>query len=468
MSVPLFTYFVYSQAGVDQVLVDLAARLIAKTPLKFEVFHYDQGTLHEPPSLAKNATLADLDRLPRVLNERMDEEGIEVVRPRISQILSECKQPASSRRLKFVGAEWLKLDAALKLMPLVAPPSLPEVPPVVVRPVSTYTGSFTIGDPHKPLLELPIRCLPYTREASASKLSHTSDSKVDSRVAKVTTQRTSKGPLTGSEKVVKGFRYLREIVPVTNETLDIMQGEFEGARITENAFELLATAPKLPPWILMEKTDLVVPTDDAGASFLATFACALSDRGMYALARRSKRGVGGKRKGLVEILALIPYKSSFLATRLPFAHEYMSHYRFARLDETPESLDQDLDEMMDALVAGATTSEPIEPIRNERIVRVSDQLLRNVVNKYRSEYFSEDADTIRPLQGDKETTYDDTDALHPTLVPLSLFETGSKNWKLTQEIAASFQLTRRERVTRQQAAQEQYYTAPNPDIEDLL
>lgn len=469
MSTFYFTYFVHTSSGIDQVLLDLSARLIAKTPLRFEVHYVENGKLHEGGMMGKNATLEDLARLPRIPDSAIDYETAARIAPRVTEIVAFAHKPQTvfTKRVRFLGAGWPLIHPDFNgIMPLVAiPPSLPDMPPSFVRVVATYTGQFTIGDPRKPLLEFPIKCVPYTREASASKLAHTTDTKR----TRTAVQSTSKGPIDGTETIEKGFKYMNKLVPMNTETLNIMQGEFQGARVTENAFELVGTVNELPPWVLMDKTDLVQPTQQPGAQFLATFSKSLAKKRMFGIARKSKRGTAGKKKGSVEILALIPHNNTLMATRLPFDHEYTGFYRFARLQTTPDAFDEELDTMMGELVRNSTADLPIEPIRNEKIVRTGHELLKNIVQKYNPEYLSKTKESVQDLEVDENllTELDDTLLTHTNL-PISLLREGTPNYKLSQQIASTFRLTKREQIIKKETVHKEYYAEPNPDINDLL
>ncbi|GMM51111.1 hypothetical protein DASB73_020690 [Starmerella bacillaris] len=256
-----------------------------------------------------------------------------------------------------------------------------------VKPVATYTGLFTVGFPSQPLISAPIKCFPVCRKSTVAKVNYVNGNE---KVTRVANKYIGKNLVT-DEKIEKMYQFLGSEILCSPEIESLMEVPKAGP-----SFELLATVNCQGPWLLLEKSDIIVPTTPNSRAFLGRFSRELKNRNMHGIARRCS-------KGSVNILLLVPYKQTFVISRLPFQHEfndvvtYLNSYatsnqdqkefqKYAKPDhfEKQESAtdadgEKSLEETINALVQ-ANTITSFKPIRNERIIDANVDIFKSLVN----------------------------------------------------------------------------------------
>lgn len=250
-----------------------------------------------------------------------------------------------------------------------------------IKVIKTFSGNFTVGDITAPLLSFPISLYPFTRRSTPIDTAKYVNNR---RVVQSSNIKAESGVSIDPSTLEKGYMYLNELVVADKGLRGQMNGEYNGAEKWEKAFELLATVPRIPPWIPLERTDVVIGNSEAASQFLAAFASALKESRMSAIIRMCRdprKGEDGhlKLKGKLELVALQPGShNELLCSPLPFRDDYKNYYRFIELPTKPDDGEQELDDDMDKLVDSMTSAESPSPQSNALIARVA-QFVRNKI-----------------------------------------------------------------------------------------
>jgi len=250
-----------------------------------------------------------------------------------------------------------------------------------VKPVCVFDGQLTVGDPESPLLSFGVGMYPATRRAKAPDVATYVDGR---KVTHTSVLRTEEGDNVDMESVQRGYMYLRDLVTVDDDLQKLLDGEFEGAEPWPKAFEMLAVVEAVPPWLLMDRTDYVVPKTERDTVFLQTLNQVLLESNNNVLARlchEPRRAPHGdkKLKGKLELVVLRPHRNGVLTcSRVPFKEEFKSYYEFVPLPDDVEKGEEDLDIQMDALVDAMTTDAPCVPHVNPITERIDDFLIRTI------------------------------------------------------------------------------------------
>lgn len=243
-----------------------------------------------------------------------------------------------------------------------------------VKVMKAFDGNFTVGDLDAPLLSFPISLYPVTRRSTPI---DTAKYVNDRRVVQSSNLKAESGEDIDPNTLEKGYLYLNELVTADKGIQGLMNGEYNGAEKWSKAFELLATVPRIPPWITLERTDVLVGNNEAASQFLAAFAHALREKQMNAIVRMCRdprKGEDGqlKLKGKLELVALQPGPhNELLCSPLPFRDDYKYYYRFYELPTEPDEGEEELDDDMDKLVDSMTSTELPSPQPNALIARVA-------------------------------------------------------------------------------------------------